>query len=76
MRKNTHGGSLRLYFKNKHIKVSNKINKILNEEEKYGIKNFKVYKNLAKSFKNKRKRNKNLNDLKLHKKYYWIWHLQ
>ena len=29
--------------KNKNINVSKKINKILNEEEKYGIKNFKVY---------------------------------
>ena len=47
----THGGSLRIYIsKNKNINVSKKINKILNEEEKYGIKNFKVYKKFGEKF--------------------------
>jgi len=67
---NTHGGSLRIYIsKNKNINVSKKINKILNEEEKYGIKNFEVYKKFGeKVYKIRENVIKNLNDLKLNKK--------
>ena len=42
---NTHGGSLRIYLnKNKTTKVEKSVNKILKEEEKFGIKKFQTYK--------------------------------
>ena len=41
---------VKIFKADKNINVSKKINKILNEEEKYGIKNFKVYKKLEKKF--------------------------
>ena len=41
----THGGSLRIYIsKNKKTKIDQSVKKILNEEEKFGIKNYKTYK--------------------------------
>ena len=41
----THGGSIRVYIKkDKKIKIESSVKKILNEEEKFGIKNFKTYK--------------------------------
>ena len=41
---NTHGGSLRIYVKKgKNIKIESSVKKMLNEEEKFGIKNFKTY---------------------------------
>jgi len=44
----THGGSLRIYVKrNKKIKVENSIKSLLDEEEKFGIKNYKSYQNFA-----------------------------
>ena len=66
----THGGSLRIYIsKNKNINVSKKINKILNEEEKYGIKNFKVYKKFGeKVYKIRENVIKNIKNLKLNNK--------
>ena len=40
----THGGSLRVYIKKVHkVKIENSVNKILKEEEKYGIKEYKTY---------------------------------
>ena len=40
----THGGSLRIYIKkNKKIKIENNVKKLINEEEIFGIKNFKTY---------------------------------
>jgi nucleoside-diphosphate-sugar epimerase len=43
---NTHGGSLRIYIsKNKKIKIHSSVKQILKEEEKFGIKKFKTYKN-------------------------------
>jgi nucleoside-diphosphate-sugar epimerase/quercetin dioxygenase-like cupin family protein len=70
---NTHGGSIRVYLCNKdEFKVSNEVNKILEEEEKFGINNFSTYKNFAQSLyqiKNNVKKNlKNL--LKENKKIY------
>ena len=42
---NTHGGSIRIYVsKKRKIKVDKSIEKILKEEEKFGIKNFRTYK--------------------------------
>jgi len=41
---NTHGGSIRVYIKkDKKAKIENSVKKILKEEEKYGIKNFRTY---------------------------------
>jgi len=46
---NTHGGSIRIYVKkNKKIKIEDNVKKMLNEEEKFGIKNYQTYKNFAK----------------------------
>ena len=40
----THGGSLRIYVtKNKKVKPENSVKKMLDEEEKFGIKKFKTY---------------------------------
>ena len=41
---NTHGGSIRIYIKkNKNIKIEKSVKKLLKEEEKFGIKDFKTY---------------------------------
>ena len=43
-RVNTHGGSLRVYIKkDKKVKIEKSVKKMLKEEEKFGIKNFKTY---------------------------------
>ena len=40
----THGGSLRIYIKkNKKIKIEKSVKKLINEEEIFGIKDFKTY---------------------------------
>ena len=40
----THGGSIRVYLKkDKMVKIENSVKKMLNEEDKFGIKNFKTY---------------------------------
>ena len=45
---NTHGGSIRIYIKKeKKVKIEPSVNKLLKEEEKFGIKNFKTYQNFA-----------------------------
>ena len=44
----THGGSLRVYLsKNKKIKIDKSVNKLLSEEDNFGIKNFKTYKSFG-----------------------------
>ena len=44
----THGGSIRIYIKkDKNIKIENSVKKLINEEEKFGIKNFKTYQELG-----------------------------
>ena len=41
---NTHGGSLRIYVKNNSkTKIEKSVKQLLNEEEKYGIKNYQTY---------------------------------
>ena len=46
---NTHGGSLRIYVnKNSKTKIEKSVNKILEEEENFGIKKYKTYTNFAK----------------------------
>ena len=62
---NTHGGSLRIYIsKNNKIKIHSSVKQILKEEEKFGIKKFKTYKNFEKEIlqikKNVRKNLKKL----------------
>jgi len=55
----THGGSLRVYVKKEKFKnkITLRVNKILNEEEKIGINKFEYYKNISKKIKLKIKRN-------------------
>jgi hypothetical protein len=63
---NTHGGSLRVYIKKgKKIKVENNVKALLNDEETFGIKNYKTYQNFGEKI-NKLKQNviKNINELK------------
>ncbi len=62
----THGGSIRIYIKkNKNVKIDPSVNKILKEEEKFGIKNFETYKNFAdKIYEIKKNVLKNINVLK------------
>ncbi len=45
---NTHGGSIRVYIKkSSRIKIDSSVNKILKEEEKFGIKKFSTYQNFG-----------------------------
>tara|TARA_B110001452_G_scaffold72262_1_gene58450 strand:+ start:90 stop:2633 length:2544 start_codon:yes stop_codon:yes gene_type:complete len=40
----THGGSIRIYIqKDKNVKIEKSVKELLNEEKKFGIKNFKTY---------------------------------
>ena len=46
---NTHGGSLRIYVKKDlSTKIQKSVKLLLDEEEKFGIKNYKTYQNFAK----------------------------
>ena len=62
----THGGSLRIYVnKNPKIKIQKSVKLLLNEEEKFGIKNFKTYQNFArKVYKIRDNVRKNISKLK------------
>jgi hypothetical protein len=45
----THGGSIRIYIKkNRKVKIEKSVKKLLNDEEKFGIKKFKTYQEFAK----------------------------
>lgn len=45
----THGGSIRIYVKKDiKIKIEKSVKSLLNEEEKFGIKNYKIYQDFAK----------------------------
>ncbi len=63
---NTHGGSIRIYLqKGKKNKIHNSVKKILEEEEKFGIKKFKTYKKFAdKIFKLKKNVTNNIKKIK------------
>jgi len=63
---NTHGGSLRIYIKKgKNIKIEDSVNKLIKEEEQFGIKDFKTYQNFSeKVYKIKENVIKNINLLK------------
>ena len=68
----THGGSLRVYIKKgKKIQIENSVKNIINEESKFGIKEFKTYQafgkkvyqireNVIKNFKELRKKSKKI----------------
>jgi len=63
---NTHGGSLRIYVKNNlNTKIEKNIKDLLKEEEKFGIKDYKIYQEFAKKvYKIRDKVRKNISDLK------------
>ncbi len=46
----THGGSIRIYIKkyNRKINIEKSVRKIIQDEERYGIKNYKTYENFGK----------------------------
>ncbi len=62
----THGGSIRIYVsKNKKIKIDKSVKRLLLEEKKFGIKNFKTYENFGKKvYKIREKVIKNIKELK------------
>ncbi len=62
----THGGSLRIYIKkNKKIKIENSVKKLINEEEIFGIKDFKTYQEFGeKVYQIKKNIIKNIDKLK------------
>ena len=43
----THGGSIRIYLKNKKVKIEKNVKTLLKEEEDFGIKKFSTYKKFA-----------------------------
>ncbi len=63
---NTHGGSLRVYIKKgKKLKIDKSVKKIIDEEEKFGIKKYETYKKFGeKVYKIKKNVKKNINELK------------
>lgn len=63
---NTHGGSVRVYVaRNNNIKVDKSVNIFINEEKKFGLNNFKIYKNFSKRINEIRKNvRKNINIIK------------
>ena len=62
----THGGSLRIYIKkDKKAKIENSVKKMLKDEDKFGIKNFKIYEDFGKKVYEIRKKTiKNFKKLK------------
>ena len=66
----THGGSLRVYLsKNKKIKIDKSVNKLLSEEDNFGIKNFKTYKSFGeKVYQIRENVIKNINKIKKREK--------
>ncbi|MDC0450236.1 NAD-dependent epimerase/dehydratase family protein [Pelagibacteraceae bacterium] len=67
---NTHGGSIRIYIKKgKKIKIENNVKALLKEEESFGIKKYKTYKDFGDKI-NKLKENvsKNIKQLKKNNK--------
>ena len=61
----THGGSLRIYVKNKKTRINKNVKLLLKEEENFGIKEYSTYKNFAdKIYKIRSNVINNLNKLK------------
>ncbi len=67
---NTHGGSLRVYIKkDKNFKTDKSVKALLDEEEKFGLKNYSTYKEFGnKIYKIQRNVKKNIKNLKLNGK--------
>ena len=67
---NTHGGSIRIYIKkDKKVKIEKSVKKILREEERFGIKNFKTYQKFGENvYKIRNNVLKNIKKLKKNKK--------
>jgi oxalate decarboxylase/phosphoglucose isomerase-like protein (cupin superfamily) len=65
----THGGSIRIYIKkDKNVKIEKSVKKLIKEEEKFGIKDFKTYQDFGeKVYKIKENVIKNLKILKKNK---------
>tara|TARA_B100001057_G_scaffold168297_2_gene169042 strand:+ start:1908 stop:4451 length:2544 start_codon:yes stop_codon:yes gene_type:complete len=62
---NTHGGSIRIYIKNKKVKIDKTVKSLLKEEERFGLKKYSTYKNFAnKIYKMRSNVVKNLDRLK------------
>jgi SAM-dependent methyltransferase len=62
---NTHGGSIRVYIKNKKTKIDKTVKFLLLEEERFGLKKYSTYKNFAdKIYKIRSNIVKNLDRLK------------
>ena len=66
----THGGSIRIYLKKGNsVKIEKNVKKLIKEEEKYGIKNFKTYQNFGRKVYEIRKNViENINKLKKEKR--------
>ena len=66
----THGGSLRVYIKkDKKIKIDSSVKKMLKEEENFGIKKYKTYKDFGKKvYKIRENVLRNIKDLKKNNK--------
>ena len=61
----THGGSIRIYIKKTKTKINKNVKSLLKEEEKFGVKKYKTYKNFAdKIYKIKSNVIDNLNKIK------------
>ena len=61
----THGGSIRIYVKKTKTKINKNVKSLLKEEEKFGVKKYKTYKNFAdKIYKIKSNVINNLNKIK------------
>ena len=72
----THGGSIRIYIKKdkKKLKVESSVKQMLQEEEKFGIKDFQTYKNFGeKVYQIRANVRKNLKKLKKNSFYHWLW---
>ncbi len=65
----THGGSIRVYIDKKKRKVQNNVNKLLKEEDDFGIKNYRTYEKFGnKVYEIRKNVLKNLENLKKDKK--------
>ena len=64
----THGGSIRLYVKQNHTKISPNVTSFLKKEKDFGLLSYSTYEKFAKSI-SQIKKNVNDNFLKLRKKY-------
>ena len=72
---NTHGGSIRVYIKkDKKTKIEKSVKQMLKEEEKFGIKKFKTYKEFGeKIYKLRENVRKNIKELKKESNNFRLW---